>query len=619
MNRKERRRLNKQAGTAEHPRAAVDPLQAAMAHHQAGRLTEAEKIYQQILQVDPNHSAALNLLGVAAIQVGKNEIAVDLISKSVAIKSDDADAHFNLGNAYRGLGELDEAAASYYDALAIKPDYAEANNNLGGILQDLGRFDEAIANHQKALATRPDDANTHYNLGKAFKELGRLEEAVENYRKVLAIMPNYSAAANNLGTALQDLGQYDEAIENFRKALATNPDYVSAHYNLGNAYFELGRFDEAVSSYQMALAIKPDDAEVHYNLGNAFKELAKLKEAMASCRKALDIKPDYTKAQKNLSLYQLSLGDFHNGWKNYECRFLGDDLAPKFQEYDSYDRPLWQGADVDGKRLLLWEEQGVGESILFTSMIPDSIERGAEIILECDKRLIPLFSRSFSAVTCTGMSNPGVRKAADMKFDLHAPFGNPGRWFRPNLASFPDRASYLVADESQRQTLRNRYLERENDFLVGISWYSKNVSIGEQKSMTLQDLRPLLEMPDTTFINLQYGDTSEERKAFASETGLDIYHDDGVDQMADLDIFASQVAAMDMVVTISNTTAHMAGALGIPTLLMLGTVPLWYWLMEREDNPWYPSFSLIRQQERGDWQGVVERARKELAARVGDR
>ena len=134
--------------------------------------------------------------------------------------------------------------------------------------------------------------------------------------------------------------------------------------------------------------------------------------------------------------------------------------------------------------------------------------------------------------------------------------------------------------------------------------------------MTLLDLRPLLETPGITFIDLQYGDTLKERNAFTAETGIEVYHDEGVDQMADLDIFASQVAAMDMVVTISNTTAHMAGALGVPTLLMLGTVPIWYWLLEREDSPWYPSLRLFRQHESGDWQEVVERVGEELAGRV---
>ena len=248
-------------------------------------------------------------------------------------------------------------------------------------------------------------------------------------------------------------------------------------------------------------------------------------------------------------------------------------------------------------------------------MIPDLIERGAEVILECDNRLIPLFSRSYTAITCVAMDETSKGKPADKEFDFHVPFGNLGYWLRPDLSSFGDRLPYLKADAGQRLALRKRYLGQGNDFLVGIAWSSKHPTYGERKSMTLQDLRPLLEIPGVTFIDLQYGETGEERKAFTAETGIEVFHDDAIDQMADLDAFASQVAAMDMVVTISNTTAHMAGALGVSTLLMLGTVPYWYWLLERQDNPWYPSLRLFRQLERGDWEGVVERVCKELAGR----
>jgi predicted TPR repeat methyltransferase len=310
MNRAERRRQRKKAEKAaknaklvqsanpspEQPALTIEHAQAielAMQHQTAGRLPQAESIYQQILQADPNQPDALHLLGVIAHQVGKSNIAVDLITQALAINPNLAEAHNNLGNTLKDLGNLDEAEASYREALAINPNLAEAHNNLGNALKELGKLDEAVANYHKALAIKPDYAAVHNNLGNALIELGRLDEAVVSYHKFLAIKPDYAEVHNNLGNALKELERLDEAEASYREAIAINPNLAEAHNNLGNALLELERLDEAVASYQNALAIKPDYAEAHYNLGNALIELGRLDEAVASYKKAISIKPDF--------------------------------------------------------------------------------------------------------------------------------------------------------------------------------------------------------------------------------------------------------------------------------------------------------------------------------------
>ena len=598
------------------PNLGLAHIGLGRANRNKGHLEDACENFLKAIALNPESAEAHNSLGAVFKDLGRLDEAITSYQKAIDLKSNYAEAHSNLGKVLKDLGKLDEAVASYQKAIAIKPDFAEAYGNLGYVLQDLGRLDEALAKYHKAIDLQPDYAETHSNLSNAFKELGRMDEAVASYHKAITITPDFAEAHNNLGNVLKDLGQPEKAVASFHKALAIKPELAEAHYNLGNALREdLGKPDEAYVSYLKALAIKPDYVEAHVNLGNALRDQGRLDEAVASYRKAIAIEPDCAQAKKNLGMTQLVLGDFRNGWENFEYRWLCDDLSPSFKKYE---KPLWQGTAIDGKSLLLWEEQGIGESIIFTSMIPDLIERGADLILECNKRLIPLFSRSFPSITCAAENDPGIGKTEDKTFDLHTPLGNPGRWLRTDFASFPARPSYLVANGEQQQILRNRYLERGNAILAGIAWHSNGPVYGVKKSMTLQDLRPLLEMPGITFIDLQYGDTSQERKDFTAETGVEVFHDDGVDQMADVDLFASQVAAMDIVVSISNTTAHVAGALGIPTLLMLGTDPIWYWLLEREDNPWYSSLRLFRQRKSGDWQGVVERVRNELAGRIGD-
>ncbi len=582
---------------------------------QTDRCAHAIEYLEEAISIVPDSAELYDLLGGALQYEGRLEEAIDALEKALSIEPRFS-AYCILGNAFRGLGRLEDAAASYRKAIKMNPDIAEGHNNLGDILRELKRREEAIASFQKALAINPDYADAHNNLGVALKDLGRLDEAVASYRKALAINPDFAEAHSNLGSVFRDQRKLDDAVVNFHKALAINPDYAEAHSNLGNALNDLGRLDEAVASYQKALAIKPDYAEAHNNIGGALKELGRFDDALDSYNKALAIDPDYAEAYHGLGLLQLLTGGFQGGWENFNWRWRLERNASNFEKHANYGKPLWRGEAPDGKRLLLWEEQGVGESIIFASMIPDLAERGADIILECDKRLIPLYSRSFPAITCLAKDKTLKGKPADKEFDFHAPLGNLGSLLRPDLSHFSDRPSYLKAGAGQRSALRGRYLKQGNDFLAGVAWRSKSLNYGEQKSMTLHDLRPLLETPGVTFIDLQYGDTAEERKSFTAETGIDIIHDDGVDQMADLDIFASQVAAMDMVVTISNTTAHMAGALGVPALLMLGTVPIWYWMLEREDCPWYPSLRLFRQRQRGDWRGVAERVREELAGRI---
>jgi len=233
-----------------HTRSIQHAFVLAVQHHNAGDLTEAENIYQQILQTDPNHPDALHLLGVIAHQMDKNDRAADLITKALIIKPDFAEAHSNLGAVLKELGQLDEAVKSYHKALSIKPNYAEAYSNLSVALQEMGQLEEAIVSSHKALAIRPDYARANYNLGNALKDLGQLDEAVTRYLKVLAIKPDYPEAHNNLGAALAELGRLDEAVANFRKALAIKPDFVEVHSNLGDVLKNLGKFQEAVAHYQ---------------------------------------------------------------------------------------------------------------------------------------------------------------------------------------------------------------------------------------------------------------------------------------------------------------------------------------------------------------------------------
>ncbi|MGO8753933.1 MAG: tetratricopeptide repeat protein [Gallionellaceae bacterium] len=275
-------------------------IQAALGHHRAGRLAQAEALYRQVLQSEPDNPDALHLLGALARQAGKYAVAADFIGRAIHAKPAEPVFHNSLGLVLKDSGKLDEAVASYRRAASVKPDYAEAHYNLGNVLQLQGRLDEAVASYRKALTLKPDHAEAHCNLGSALQAQVKLNEAEASYRRAISLKPNHAEAHYNLGNVLQEQNRSDQAIASYRMALTLKPDYPKAHSNLGKALQEQGKFDEAIACYRQALALRPDVAEVHCNLGGALRGKGRLDEAVSCYRQALMLKPDFIEAHFNL-------------------------------------------------------------------------------------------------------------------------------------------------------------------------------------------------------------------------------------------------------------------------------------------------------------------------------
>ncbi|MEK7412468.1 MAG: tetratricopeptide repeat protein, partial [Planctomycetota bacterium] len=280
----------------------AEALNLALQYHQDGRLQEAEALYRQILQVQPDHPDALHLLGMIAHQGGQHQVAVEYIRRAIVLNPHAAEFQSSLGMVYRALGKLEEAVASYRQALTLKPEFADAYSNLGNVFRDQGKLEEAVAQYRRALALKPDLADAHSNLGNVFRDQGKLEEAVAQYRRALALKPDLADAHSNLGLALQAQGKLEEAEAHYRQALTLKPDDADAHYNIGFALQAQSRLEEAVAQYRRALVLKPDLADAHNNLGLALHAQGKLAEAAVAYRKALAFKPDYAEAHNNLGL-----------------------------------------------------------------------------------------------------------------------------------------------------------------------------------------------------------------------------------------------------------------------------------------------------------------------------
>ncbi len=546
------------------------------------RAEEAAGHLENAVKAAPGSAALFGLLGGALNKAGRASDAVNAFEQAITLEPGQAETHYNLANALRDLGRGRDAALSYRRAIELDPGFADALNNLGRVLTDMGEFDGAVDAFLGAAAVSPNDAWIHTNLGNAYREMGNAEDAIEAHRRAVGLDPEGVEYRSNLAAALVEIGKAGDGAEEFRRALKTSPGDAGLHCGLGNALVSLGRIEDAKAAYAQALEAEPENPMAHYLLGRAL---------------LLD-------------------GDLGRGWREFGWRWKVSSL--NMRSLDLLPQPPWQGQDTGGKTILVWGEQGVGDEVLFAGMIPDLMDQGATVVLECDPRLFPLYERSFGGVRCIAKNEPPAAEARSPDIDFQVPSGNLGRWLRPGRDAFPGRPSYLSPDKDRRDMLRGRYLGGGADLLAGIAWNSNAVKIGRHKSLPLSALRPLTDVPGVTFVDLQYGDTGPERKAFTEATGTHVIHDESIDQMADLDAFAAQVAAMDLVISVSNTTVHIAGAMGVPTWVLLNAVPLSFWMLEGDRSPWYPSVRLFRQAEAGEWVGVIEGAAAELASFARD-
>jgi Tfp pilus assembly protein PilF len=446
-------------------------------------------------------------------------------------------------------------------------------------------------------------------LGNALEHhrAGRLTQAERIYRQILAIDPQDADSLHLLGMIAYEAGRCEDAAKMIREAIAINQRGAAYHSNLGTVLQAQGKLDEAAISYERALALRPDLAEVHTNLGNVLQAQNRLDEGVACHERALALKPQLGEARYNLGLAQLLKGDFTSGWYNFERRWQSKDFVTSRR---SYPQPLWRGENLASGRLLIWGEQGVGDEIMFAGLIPDVIRTGNRCLLDCDARLKPLFTRSFPGVDVVDGNDPGHSPERDIA--AHLPSGSLPGLFRASHAAFATTKSpYLVADPVARERFRARYTDGRR--LVGLAWYTKSRSKGCYRSIDLSLFASLFARPDIRWVSLQYGAHNQLEKQ-AAAAGAPILIDRSVDQFSNIDVFAAQIAAMDMVVTIDNSTAHLAGALGVPAFVLLPFVSDWRWLQAREDSPWYPTLRLFRQPKVDDWQSVMQRVQSALCS-----
>ncbi len=619
------------APTTARPDALV---QEAWALHQQGRLAEARALYLQVLAADAQNVNGLHLLGVMSLQVGRFEDAAGLIARAIAVHPGDAsiyvnrglallnlgraggaaaslgravaldaghaDAHYNRGGALQALGRLGEALAGYGRALALDPGRAEALHNRAATGHALGREGDALAGFDRALAVGPQLAESHYGRGNALKDLRRGEAARASYERAIALRPDYADAFGNRGTALKEMGRTAAALVSYDRALALAPGSADAHYNRGLAHQESRRGAEALAGYARALALKPDHAEALYNRGLVLHEAKRLKEAVAGYDRAIAIRPDYAEARFNDALALLLAGDFRRGWPLYEWRWK---LEPLSSARRDFPQPLWLGAEpLKGRAILLHSEQGFGDTLQFCRYAAPVAALGARVIMEVRQELAALLQG------LVGVAQFVAQGAALPAFDVHCPLMSLPLALGTEIGAIPGRQAYLRSDPERVAAWAER-LGAPTRRRIGIVWSGSVIQRNNHNRRA--GLAALLErMPaGCEIVSLQKEVEGADRVTLDANPRVRRFGE----AVADFADTAALCELMDLVVSVDTSVAHLSGALGRPTWVLVSYEADWRWGLDRDDSPWYGSLRLYRQGADRDWTPVLERVRADLA------
>jgi tetratricopeptide (TPR) repeat protein len=576
---------------------AKQGLTLAVAIHQAGRIDEAQRLYREILEADAADPDALHLLGVTYFQQGVFDVAAQLIGESISLNPGNGMAYSNLGNVLQQLGRGRDAIVCYDAALKIDPYHSDAFFNRGIALTGLKLDSEAVDSFDRVLAIDSTHVGAHFNRGNSLYSLGCYDDALVSYDAALELRPDHAEVQNNRGNVLHVLGRNLDAVASYDDAIRNRVGYAEAFFNRGISLQSLERNEDALASYSDAIRITPDYAQALNNQGNTFQSLELYQSALNSYSAAQEIDPTYGDPHWNEAICRLKTGDFERGWEKYEWRW---DHAISNPARRRFNQPQWSGQeDLNGKTILLHAEQGLGDTIQFCRYAEMVARGGARVILEVDPSLFDLMT-----------DLPGISEIVlpdqNRRCDYHCPLLSLPLAFDTRLSTIPAPEGYLRSDPVLGSIWRAR-LGVKTRPRVGLVWAGNRLNQSDpSRSVGLQTVIPLIRDRVEWF--------SLQKEFHSGDTELMAVH--GIrNSSGELNTFSETAALidqMDIVVTVDTAVAHLAGALGKPTWILLAHNADFRWLLGRRDSPWYPTVRLFRQTSAGDWSSPLEKLGQQL-------
>ncbi len=538
-----------------------------------GDIHTAIQICSNLLAVCPEDSSALRMLATIQIQTTDFAAAVRTLSTLSNHFPSDVSVIFNLGSALGRLKRLDEAIACFRRAVAMNPQSADIKWALALALKDTGQFTEAISLFEGVVQLRPDWIVGQIRLGDALCDANRFEEAIVAYATAAQLDPKAVEPFLNLSWAYHFAGEYEKALDAANKAIELNPGLVQAHIYSGNAHYDLGNLSDAIRCYKQALRINPQSAVAHRNLGKSL----------------------------------LRLGDFERGWTEYEWRWLADGMQPPAKRFP---QPVWDGTSPKGKTILLYGEQGFGDQIQFFRYAKEVQKMGARVIVQCHQRLTRLLGSGLGYDFLIG------RKETPPEFDAQASFMSLPGILGTTVETIPASTNYLSAEPSLVSHWQ-KILDGKSGIKVGIAWQGNPDYAGDRfRSLDLGLFERIAKSEYVRLISLQVGQGTTLMSNCPFRDRIEDYTDQmdaGKDGFVDT---AAVIANLDVVISCDSSIAHLSGALGKDTWLLLNRDSEWRWFVDRDDSPWYPSVRLFRQSQLGNWIDVIERVAKALEQRT---
>jgi Flp pilus assembly protein TadD len=591
----------------------------AAAHHRAGRPQTAEPLYRAALDIDPRCWRALHNLALIHLDRNEPEHALPLLATALEAEPPGAGTWLALARALINAGRFGEAEdllarnAGHPRALAVEVRLRQA---WGMASVQARAFAEAEAQFRQVLALAPDDAHAHGDLGYALLAAGRAAEAEPLLRRAAELAPDDSGVLQNLGSALYKLGRVEEAAAPYWRAVRLDPRDSAAPRNLGTLLTDIGAGEAALELADLAQPHHPRLAALIR--ADAFTNLGRYREAAALLDELVAAMPEDAPALYRRAFVRLLMCEFEGGWRDYEHRWRIDSFVQDSAPIAS--RPLAPYLDVStgleglaGRRVLLVAEQGVGDQIMFASMVPDLARAAGPVTFLAEPRLVRLFTDAFPQVEVRPMTDAHV---APSEFDKVMALGGLGRLFRNRPQDFP-RTPYLRPSEAVRRRWAERLGPKTAALRIGISWRGGTKKTrGQQRSVDLAQLAPVLDLPGCEFVSVQYGDVDAELAAFNAGRAnpVRVFPKAEIDDFEEL---AGLLEGLDAIVSVQTAVVHLCGAIGKECLTLITHRPEWRYTAEAAEMPWYPSVKLLRQMEPGRWDEVVARIVDDLGPRIG--
>jgi len=563
------------------PDLATDQIRRAQQLLAEGDVAQAQRLVAAVLDHSPDDPQGLFLGGKIELLGGHVERAAQLLGRAIEIQPANVDAHLELAALHRRAHEYESALDALSLALFHDPNNAIALFEIGDLHRLQGHLDGAMEFFRKAIEKDPNLARAHVELGYVLLSLERIAEALEVLERAVELDPRSIHGQNNLGYAYVRQEEYDRALAVFSRVCAATPDSLLwPRLNYGNALSHTGNIAEAERVYNYMLQYEPNNFTARWNRAHLL----------------------------------LGRKEYTEGWREFDYRLQVDDL---------WHRRLipfapWKGESLEDKTLLVSGEQGLGDQIMFASCLPQVVEAAKHVTLECNDRLASLFQRSFPTVRVIGSRHektpPWLRDVGHP--DYHVPAGNLPGFLRNRLEDFPRHDGYLVADPVRVARWKERLDALGAGPKIGLSWRGgTHLTRRSFRSLRLPELLPILRVPRLRFVNLQYGDCTQDLEALRVASDIELVH--WPEAIAAYEETAALCMALDLTVSVCTSVIHLNGALGRPVWVMVPAVPEWRYGVSGDVMPWYPAVHLIRQAARGDWSDVFARVAADLEQRFG--